>query len=409
MDYNHLQFCPNPIFIIGSPRSGTTALAWSLAQHNQLWTSSESFILFDLFGAGRVDRAFQKAKDNPSGSWFKSESVEKAEFLEFMGLGLNALFTSRSQGRRWIDQTPYYAYLSDTLAHMFPGALFLHILRDGRRVVNSMINFAQALTDDARKGFISSGRLPPWATDFRIACKEWHNSVEVSMEFCAKNPTRSLTVLNEELVANPEKKFHEIFRFFGVSYEEGPISYFQSHRINSSFPQEDLSKPPSIDRHSNPWNGWTEEQKMIFVEEAADTLLKYGLVTEDDRKLLEYYKLIHQIRKIVADILPADGTVMVISKGDDRLVKLNGRQVWHFPRAEEGWYAGYYPADSSEAISHLEMLHNKGGDFLLFPSTAFWWLDYYREFQLYLETRYCQTWSSESCIIYKLSDTSVGG
>ena len=48
-------------------------------------------------------------------------------------MGANALFSSRSGGKRWIDQTPYYVFMTEVLVRMFPG-LFLHVLRDGRNV-----------------------------------------------------------------------------------------------------------------------------------------------------------------------------------------------------------------------------------------------------------------------------------
>ena len=57
------------------------------------------------------------------------------------------LLTRTSNGRRWIDQTPANTLVVDRLAEMFPGARFLHILRDGRRVVHSMINFHRAMGD----------------------------------------------------------------------------------------------------------------------------------------------------------------------------------------------------------------------------------------------------------------------
>ncbi len=44
--------CPEPIFIIGSPRSGTSILAWSLAQHSELWTEAESDIFFYMLKDG---------------------------------------------------------------------------------------------------------------------------------------------------------------------------------------------------------------------------------------------------------------------------------------------------------------------------------------------------------------------
>lgn len=51
------KVCADPVFVIGSPRSGTTALA------------------------------------------------EEEEPLAFIGLGVNTSFSSRSQGKRWIDPT----------------------------------------------------------------------------------------------------------------------------------------------------------------------------------------------------------------------------------------------------------------------------------------------------------------
>src|SRR5258708_38213495 len=106
MKLNHAQpqICPNPVFIIGSPRSGTSVLAWSLAEHSQLWTSGESHILSYLYGSGQVDQALRKAMDIPN-NWFQEEGVQRSELLASLGLGLNALFTSRSQNKRWVDQT----------------------------------------------------------------------------------------------------------------------------------------------------------------------------------------------------------------------------------------------------------------------------------------------------------------
>jgi hypothetical protein len=68
--------------------------------------------------------------------------------------------------------------------------------------------------------------------------------------------------------------------------------------------------------------------------------------------------------------LPSNAQVIVVSSGDSDLLTLGGRQVWHFPQTEDGVNAGYYPADSTEAITHLEVLRAKGGEYLLFPSTA---------------------------------------
>jgi dTDP-4-amino-4,6-dideoxygalactose transaminase/glycosyltransferase involved in cell wall biosynthesis len=124
---------------------------------------------------------------------------------------------------------------------------------------------------------------------------------------------------------------------------------------------------------------------------------------------VEYQLLARQVRSIARKTLPGDAIVIVVSKGDDNLLDLAGRQGWHFPQSEEGWYAGSYPADGAEAIAHLERLRARGGEFLLFPSTAFWWLEHYAEFQVHLDTHYGVLWRDEHCIVYQLVERGASG
>jgi hypothetical protein len=117
----------------------------------------------------------------------------------------------------------------------------------------------------------------------------------------------------------------------------------------------------------------------------------------------QYQRLICCIRKIVSSTLPPEATALMVNRGDEELLELDGQRAWHFPQTEDGVYAGYYPADSAEAIAHLEELRKKGADFLLFPSTAFWWLEHYPEFRRHLESRYRKVADQEDvCLIFDL-------
>ena len=118
-----------------------------------------------------------------------------------------------------------------------------------------------------------------------------------------------------------------------------------------------------------------------------------------------YTQVRRQIREIVNAELPTNSVVGVVSRGDHNLLQLGPRRGWHFPQTEAGIYAGCYPADSAEAIAHLEEIRRKGADYLLFPSTAFWWLGYYGDFHKHLESHYPRVWSDPSCLIFQLSTT----
>jgi hypothetical protein len=272
---DRIAVCRQPVFIIGSPRSGTTGLARALAEHSAFWMSEETVILEHLYGRGRADQAYDATTDPPLRNWFKAQNVDRDEFLAYLGIGINALMTSRSGGRRWIDKTPSYTFITDLLARLFPDALFLHILRDGREVVNSMLHFLDAMPEEVRHERVALGFVPSWARDFRVAAATWRRYVGSAMQFAGDHPARCLTVRLDHLTASPSKGFHSIFRLLQVSPESRPADFFRSTRLASSF--RDLPTSPS-----NPWNTWRREQKRAFIEEAGEAMVQYGLLSPDE-------------------------------------------------------------------------------------------------------------------------------
>jgi hypothetical protein len=268
----HVAVARRPIFIIGSPRSGTTILAWSLAQHSELWTSEETVIIEHLYARGHVDDAFNAVTAPPLKNWLKTEGVSEDELLRNLGIGMNALMSSRSGGKRWIDHTPSYTLIAELLSRMFPDALFLHIVRDGRQVVESMMHFVDAMQAESREARIAGGYVPPWAGDFAVAAATWSHFVDTAANFVDQDPDRCMTVRLEELAADPEGSFSEILRFLQVSgLEGGPARYFRFHRLNSSFPDCPAGAP-------NAWSGWRLDQKRVFMEEAGDSMIRLRLV-----------------------------------------------------------------------------------------------------------------------------------
>jgi len=115
----------------------------------------------------------------------------------------------------------------------------------------------------------------------------------------------------------------------------------------------------------------------------------------------DYAHLRKTIQKVIAAQLPPGETVLVISKGDEELLHLDGRKGWHFPRDAQGRYPSIYPADSAEAIMHLEHGRANGAGYLLIPKPAFWWLDFYAGFKEHLERNYTVAVHDEdTCVIF---------
>jgi glycosyltransferase involved in cell wall biosynthesis len=116
----------------------------------------------------------------------------------------------------------------------------------------------------------------------------------------------------------------------------------------------------------------------------------------------KYEQLKMQLSGIVEALVPRSARLLVVSRGDDELLNLSGARAWHFPLQLDYVYSGYHPKHSEEAIEQLEFGRKQGGDYLVFPTTSFWWLDHYTGFRQYLSTHYKEIHRDESCVLFDL-------
>jgi colanic acid/amylovoran biosynthesis glycosyltransferase len=126
-------------------------------------------------------------------------------------------------------------------------------------------------------------------------------------------------------------------------------------------------------------------------EQAASLRERLGQVQQDDSDLREQLwrrEVVELVHGYVETRLPRDARVLVVSRGDEEIVDFAHHRGEHFPQAQDGRYAGHHPADSAEAIAHLDRLRESGAGYLVIPGTAQWWLEHYGEFAQHLEQRY---------------------
>jgi len=124
----------------------------------------------------------------------------------------------------------------------------------------------------------------------------------------------------------------------------------------------------------------------------------------------EYEELCRRVGALLADATPAGATIAVVSKGDPRLVEVEGREGRHFPSDREGKYAGYYPRTSEEAISQIEAARREGIEYLCIPATALWWLEHYQGLAAWLGA-HCRVAAenTETGVVYDLGQVPGEG
>jgi GT2 family glycosyltransferase len=152
---------------------------------------------------------------------------------------------------------------------------------------------------------------------------------------------------------------------------------------------------------SGEYNRVLEANRARFEEKWQAPWQPYGRRRSD-----RYREMTVRIQRAVLDAVPAGATVLIVSRGDDELLRVDGRRAWHFPRTIDGAYAGHHPADSREAIAWLEAEHAAGAEYVVFPATATWWLQHFGELRRHLEGYGRRFSDPDTCVIFDLREPS---
>lgn len=258
----------SPVFVIGAPRSGTTGFAKALASHPDFWAGAETKFLRELFGR-EIARVWEREQQRSTPTWLAQQGVSLAEFHAHIGSGVDSLMTSRSGGRRWIDHTPGNTLIADVIAQLFPTARFVYLLRDGRRVTHSLMNFLDVFPPEQRAAV--AAELPLKTRDFATAVASWREMVRAGSAFVADNPDRCLEVRTDVLAVDPAEGFRRVLMFVGAADHPLPARRFASGPVNSSFG----GRPPA-----DPWSLWDDDQRRTFREIAGEDMVRLGFATD---------------------------------------------------------------------------------------------------------------------------------
>jgi len=251
-----------PIFIVGSPRSGTSILSWCLGQHPNILPLEES----DWIGDLGIDLAiyYQIGTARGDYSLLSSMDVKKAEFFALFGKSINDLILQhrvdleRKRWRhaagstaqsdlfaatynaktRWVDATPEYSLHICGLRKLFPEALFIHIFRDVTSVVRSMLHFHH----------VSGQSL---VANVHEAYSYWLRTVSrCLLAERAYGPNVVFRIRHSDLVGAPEATLRSVFHFLSEPFAPECLEPL-AQRINSSnvppdFEIDDREVDPSL-------------------------------------------------------------------------------------------------------------------------------------------------------------------
>jgi hypothetical protein len=214
----------NLVFIVGCPRSGTTWLQRLLATHPQIKTGQESR-LFEYVGTPL--RLWQRdlAKADGRGGTGMAGYLNTEEFFSIQKNYLAALLAPMlkelSPGQIFLEKTPGHALFIPEIVQLLPAAKIIHLLRDPRDVVASLLAASKSWGKDwAPRRAKHAARL--WCEHTRRA--------QAAGKLLP--PGQFLEVSYEALLANPTRGLVAITRFLNLPWSD--VEIFRAIAANSA-------------------------------------------------------------------------------------------------------------------------------------------------------------------------------
>ncbi|MGE5625978.1 MAG: sulfotransferase family protein [Bacillota bacterium] len=237
----------SPVFVVGSYRSGTSIFCWCLGQHPNLVNLPETNWLA-RFGVD-LDNLYRLATVNGQFSHLGQVGTGIDEFYRLMGEGVQRLMEATNPAliekternikgelhrrrspadpkRRWADATPENSHYVYPLAKMFPGARFVHLLRNPHDVARSLMKFSRTGTTGRDYGHDEAYR-----TWMRLTRAAW-------LAERALGRAQMFRVRYEDFTGRPEETFRRVLAFLREEYSADCLKPLDN-RINSSEVERD--------------------------------------------------------------------------------------------------------------------------------------------------------------------------
>ena len=236
-----------PLFVLGVRRSGTTLLRVMLDRNAALAVPDESYFVPQLARRHRGTVDVESFLDDLRRlstlvEWELSPEAVAARVAPGMTTGeaIAAVFETYAAERgkpRWGDKTPLYMQHLPTLERLFPTALFVHLLRDGRDAALSFLSVPE--------GIMTRGWGHP-RNPAGFAC-QWATEVRAARALGERvGQGRYLEVRYEALVADPEAELRRTCAFAGLEYDAAMLDYAGKTGSARKEHQQRLNEPPRV-------------------------------------------------------------------------------------------------------------------------------------------------------------------
>lgn len=251
------------LFVVGSPRSGTTWLQLLLAQHEQIATGKETQLFAQYVSRLRERWAEEQREARAGTTNGLTRVLDEAEFDKAIRCFCDSVFASVSRENAAatfiLEKSPEHSLHAESILRVYPNAWFLHIIRDPRAVASSFRHAAASWWAAAPAG--------PVETTLR-----WRKNV-IAGRAIATVTQRYKEVRYEDLLEDGEDVLLNLFAWLGLEADaefcRAAVAACEIGNLRG--PAKDVVQPWSLEQEpdgffrSGQKDGWSEDLSAIDV------------------------------------------------------------------------------------------------------------------------------------------------
>ncbi len=235
---------PDPIFIVGLPRAGSTLVEQILATHSQVEGTME---LPDIIAIAR----------RLSGRKARSQASNYPEMLADLTAEqraeLGAEYLERTRVQRKTDR-PFFI---DKMPNNFAHAGLIHLILPKAKIVDARRHPLGCCFSAFKQHF---ARGQAFSYDLIELGRYYADYVALMTHMDAVLPGRIHRVLYETMVDDPEGEVRRLLAYCGLPFEAGCLQFHQNDRAVRTASSEQVRRPISREgvnqwRHFGPWLG----------------------------------------------------------------------------------------------------------------------------------------------------------
>lgn len=258
------------IFVISSPRSGSTMLERMLESHSMIQGGPEPHLLTPLAHMGpwaMVDKAPYDPAAASAGQTrliglLPEGEVDYWRACRAYGDVLYGRYLARSGKSLCLDKTPAYALILPFLVKVYPDAKYVVLTRHPLATFSS---YANSFFDG---DYFEAHRYNPLLNRY----------VPALAEFLRQDEVPGFHVKYEDLVQDPESWMERLYGYLGVPFERETIQY--GHRAPSAVHAKGLGDPIGVRRHDRPTTASIQKWVGELAADPSKLALMRGIVDQ---------------------------------------------------------------------------------------------------------------------------------